>query len=63
MINKELLHERFCSFLKEEGVTQKFIAKKLKISESILSRWKKKNVELDLLDSEKLDEFLTNKGY
>ncbi|MEY8432947.1 hypothetical protein AALC75_20980 [Lachnospiraceae bacterium 48-42] len=50
-------------YIKVEGVNQKHIARKAKISESDLSRFKNKKSELGYIDSKSLDKFLTNKNY
>ena len=50
-------------FPASEGITQKFIAKKVDIKPPILSKFKNGLVELDIFGVEALDNFLTSKGY
>lgn len=57
------LRQRLFSLIEGEGVSQKFIAKQTKISESMLSLFKNDKTKLGLLDREKLDDYLTSKGY
>ena len=57
------LKNRLVALLKNEGINQKFISKKTKISESILSRFKNNKTELDMIDYKALSEYLLSKGY
>lgn len=63
MLSQETLRDRLLKYIKVEGVNQKHIARKAKISESDLSRFKNKKSELGYIDSKSLDKFLTNKNY
>lgn len=62
-MSQEALRERLLKIIRYEGVNQKFIAKRTKISEGLLSRFKNNKAELDLIDSESLDKYLLSKGY
>lgn len=62
-MSQEDLRTRLLSIIRNEGVNQKFIAKQTKISEGLLSRFKNKKAELDLIDRESLNNFLQSKGY
>lgn len=62
-MQQESLRNRLCDFLASEGITQKFIAKKVDIKPPILSKFKNGLVELDIFGVEALDNFLTSKGY
>lgn len=57
------LKNRLVALLKNEGINQKFISKKTKISESVLSRFKNNKTELDMIDYKALSEYLLSKGY
>lgn len=57
------LKNRLVAILKNEGINQKFISKKTKISESVLSRFKNNKTELDMIDYKALSEYLLSKGY
>lgn len=57
------LKNRLVALLKNEGINQKFISKKTKISESVLSRFKNNKTELDMIDYKALSEYLFSKGY
>lgn len=57
------LKNRLIALLKNEGINQKFISKKTKISESVLSRFKNNKTELDMIDYQALSEYLLSKGY
>lgn len=57
------LKNRLVALLKNEGINQKFISKKTKISESVLSRFKNDKTELDLIDYQALSDYLLSKGY
>ena len=50
-------------YITNEGVSQKFITKQTGISESMLSLFKNGKTQLGLLDREKLNGFLKQKGY
>lgn len=62
-MSQEELRDRLFNIIKNEGMTQKFIAKQTRISEGVLSRFKNNKVELDWIDSRTLDKFLQAKGY
>lgn len=62
-MSQEKLRDRLLNIIKNEGMTQKFIAKQTRISEGVLSRFKNSKVELDWIDSQTLDKFLQVKGY
>lgn len=64
-MSQEKLRERLLNLIEEEGVSQKHIAYRTNINEGLLSRFKnhRDNSDLDLIDRESLDEFLTSKGY
>ena len=57
------LKNRLVALLKNEGINQKFISKKTKISESVLSRFKNDKTELDMIDYQALSDYLLSKGY
>lgn len=57
------LKNRLVALLRNEGINQKFISKKTKISESVLSRFKNNKTELDMIDYKALSEYLLSKGY
>lgn len=57
------LRQRLFALIDGEGISQKHIAKQTKISESMLSLFKNDKTKLGLLDREKLDEYLSSKGY
>lgn len=57
------LRERLTSIIKNEGVSQKHIAKQTRISESMLSLFKNNKSDLGLIEREALDGYLTSKGY
>ena len=57
------LKNRLVALLKNEGINQKFISQKTKISESVLSRFKNNKTELDMIDYKALSEYLLSKGY
>ena len=57
------LKNRLVALLKNEGINQKFISKKTKTSESVLSRFKNNKTELDMIDYKALSEYLLSKGY
>ena len=57
------LKNRLVALLKNEGINQKFISKKTKISESVLSRFKNNKTELDMIDYQALSDYLLSKGY
>ena len=63
VMEQQLLRERLLQFICEEGVNQKYIAKKTRINEGLLSQYKNCKHDLRLLDRESLDEFLRSKGY
>ncbi len=62
-MEQKILRERLLQFICSEGVNQKYIAKKTRINEGLLSQYKNCKHDLGLLDRESLDEFLTSKGY
>ena len=62
-MSQEKLRDRLLNIIKNEGMTQQFIAKQTRISEGLLSRFKNNKAELHLLDRESLDKFLQMKGY
>lgn len=62
-MSQEKLRDRLLNIIKNEGMTQKFIAKQTRISEGVLSRFKNSKVGLDWIDSQTLDKFLQAKGY
>lgn len=57
------LRNRLRKFLDSEGVTQKFIAKKICINTSILSRFKNGQIDLEIADEGLLEDYLKSKGY
>lgn len=57
------LKNRLVALLKNEGINQKFISQKTKISESVLSRFKNNKTELDMIDYQALSDYLLSKGY
>lgn len=60
---QEELRSRLCDFLVSEGVTQKFIANKICVNTSVLSRFKTGQLDLESVDCDLLDDFLLSKGY
>ncbi len=63
VMEQQVLRERLLRFICAEGVNQKYIAKKTRINEGLLSQYKNCKHDLRLLDRESLDEFLASKGY
>jgi hypothetical protein len=57
------LRDRLHKFLASEGTTQKFVANKVCIDTSILSRFKNGKMNLESVDEKLLSDFLTKKGY
>lgn len=57
------LRTRMMDYITNEGVSQKFITKQTGISESMISLFKNDKTQLGLLDREKLNGFLKQKGY
>ena len=57
------LRSRLRKFIKLEGVTQKFIAEKISVNTSILSRFKNGQIDLDNPDIGLLNDYLKSKGY
>ena len=57
------LRTRMMDYITNEGVMQRFITKQTGISESMLSLFKNDKTQLGLIDREKLDGFLKQKGY
>lgn len=62
-MSQEDLRSRLLNIIRNEGVNQKFIAKQTNINEGLLSRFKNKKTELDLIDRESLNTYLLSKGY
>lgn len=63
MLSQETLRDRLLKYIKVEGVNQKHIARKTKIEQCCLSRFKNKKSELGYIDSKSLDKFLMSKNY
>ena len=62
-MEQQVLRDRLLQFIYAEGVNQKYIAKKTRINEGLLSQYKNCKHNLGLLDRESLDKFLASKGY
>lgn len=60
---QEEIRERLRSFLVSEGVTQKFIAKKIGLNTSALSRFKTGQEDIEPVAIALLDDFLKSKNY
>lgn len=63
IMSQEDLRSRLLNIIRNEGVNQKFIAKQTNINEGLLSRFKNRKTELDLIDRESLNTYLLSKGY
>lgn len=57
------LRTRLINFIETEGVNQKHICLQVKINQALLSRFKNKKYELNMIEAEFLDEYLKSKGY
>lgn len=60
---QDLTRDKLIKFIQQEGTNQKFIAIKTGIIESNLSRFKNKALNLKYSDLERLNQFLSAKGY
>ena len=62
-MQQEDLRKRLRELIASEGITQKFIARKIFIDEPVLLKFKNGKAVLLNNDIEKLDNFLKSKGY
>jgi len=63
MITQDTVKDRLILIIENEGINQKFIAKRTLIAESTLSKYKNGISELKYNELERLDTFLKSKGY
>lgn len=54
---------RFQRYLKDSGIKQSYVAERNDLATDILSRFKNGKKDLFLTDLQKLDAYLTSKGY
>lgn len=60
---QDILRERLIKFFNETGTKQKFVADKIDLPVSVLSRFKTYQKDLTRSSFENLDTFLKNHGY